>query len=62
MNFGMNFYTADFYTAGFCIVYFYKAAKAYLSCLRNASTNSFTNYSVMLLWKNMFEKNQCQTL
>ena len=58
MNFGMNFYTADFYMADFCIVDFYKAAKAYLSCLRNASTN----YYVMPFWENMSGRNQCQTL
>ena len=62
MNFGINFYTADFYKADFCIVDFYTAAKAYLSCLRNASTNSGTNYSVMPFWEKLFGRNQCQTL
>jgi hypothetical protein len=55
MNFDID--TADFFIANFCA-----AAKAYLSCLRNASTNSITNYHATPFWKNMFERNQCQTL
>ncbi len=69
MNFEIDFDKANFYKADFCTVAFYAATKAYLSRLRNASTNSHTNSSansptnnsVTSFWENLFGKNQCQT-
>ena len=54
MNFEIDFYTTDFLTA----------AKAYLSCLRNASTNcaSINGYGEMvsvILYSVLFGKKQC---